>query len=254
MKMRRFSTLLTVMLALAFALCACARSADTESAQESSALGQGSSALGQGSSALGQEGPALDQESPTYDQESPTLGQGSLTLEEYLEKGGEEWFLTGKKEYPVQAMMVSKETSFHNDLEEVDYTVTDDGVTVVLKGTVGEMWASKLPSVQSSYTKPGGDAIADTDFAEKDVFIDIVSIPAPGSCYAMFVPNKVSVKVETAWGDVLHANHPNADHGDGDYIVCRAGEDGEPDLSDVWVVNGLVFPKTYDARGSTTAR
>lgn len=218
MKMKRLSTLLTVMLVLACVLWGCAGSAKSQLVQESS-----------------------------------TLDQETLTLNEYLEMGGEEWFLTGKKEYPVQAMMVSKETSFRNDLEGFDYTVTDDGITVILKATLGEMWASKLPSVQFSYTKPGGDEIDATDFAERDVFIDIVSIPAPGSCYAMFVPNEVSVKVETAWGDVLHANHPNAEHGNGDYIVCRAGEDGEPDLSDVWVVNGLVFPETYDARDSATA-
>ena len=24
------------------------------------------------------------------------------------------------------------------------------------------------------------------------------------------------------------------------------GEDGQPDLTDVWVVNGAVFPSTYD--------
>ena len=54
--------------------------------------------------------------------------QIAMTLDEYLERGGEDWFLTGKKQYAVQAMMVSKETSFHNELEVVDYTVMDDGV------------------------------------------------------------------------------------------------------------------------------
>ena len=172
--------------------------------------------------------------------------QESLTLEEYLEQGGEKWFLTGKKEHPAQAMMVSKETAFHNYLEGNDYTVTDDGVTVVLKGVVGELWTSKLSSVQSAYTKPDGSKIVEEDFAERDTFIDIVSIPSPGSRYAMFVPRDTSVMVETASGDVLHANHSDAEHGDGDYLVCRTGEDGEPDLSDVWVVNGVVFPETYD--------
>lgn len=62
----------------------------------------------------------------------------------------------------------------------------------------------------------------------------------------MFVPLSVSVTLETAWGDVLHTNLPNAPHGDGDYLVCRVGEDGEPDLSDVWVVDGAVFPEYYD--------
>ena len=82
--------------------------------------------------------------------------QTVLTLEEYLAQGRETWFLTGKKEYTVQAEMVSGETSFHNELEVVDYTVTDDGITVILKGVFGEMWTSKLPKVISTYTKPEG--------------------------------------------------------------------------------------------------
>ena len=71
-------------------------------------------------------------------QNDPSV-QKEISLEEHLKKTDEEWFLTGKKEYQVKAMMVSKETSFHNEYEDVDYTVTDDGETVILKGVVGEM-------------------------------------------------------------------------------------------------------------------
>lgn len=170
----------------------------------------------------------------------------NMTLEDYLKKSGEKWFLTGKKKYSVQAMMVSKETSFHNELEVTDYTVTDDGVTVILKGTVGEIWTSKLPKVISTYTKPDGSEISEKDFAQKDVFIDLITIPAVDSNYAMFVPNTISVTVETAWGDILHTNLPNAPHGNGDFLICRAGENNEPDLSDVWVLNGVQFPIKYN--------
>ena len=173
-------------------------------------------------------------------------GQEVMTLDEYLKKGDEEWFRTGKNEYTVQAMMVSKETSFHNDLEVVDYTVTDDGVTVVLKGTSDELWATKLSKVIATYTKPDGSEISEADFAEKDTFIDLVTIPDPDANFAMFVPNTISVTVETAWGNVLHTNLPNAPHGDGDFLVCRVGEDGKPDLSDVWGLNGVQFLKNYD--------
>ena len=173
--------------------------------------------------------------------------QVSMTFDEYLEQGGEDWFLTGKRQYAVQAMMVSQETSFHNELEVVDYTVTDDGVTVILKGSFDEMWATKLSKVISTYTKPDGSEIHEADFAEKDVWIDIVTIPSPDAYYAMYVPLNVSVTVETAWGDVLHTNLPNAPHGEGDYLVCWAGENGAPDLSDVWVLNGVVFPEYYDS-------
>ena len=142
--------------------------------------------------------------------------------------------------------MVSKDTSFHNELEVVDYTATDDGVTVVLKGTAGEMWTSKLPKVISTYTKPDGSEITEADFAEKDSFIDLKTKAAADTNFAMHVPTDISVTVETAWGDVLHTNLPNAPHGEGDFLVCRVGEDGEPDLSDVWVLNGVIFPENYD--------
>ena len=173
-------------------------------------------------------------------------GQIDMSLEEYLEQGGEKWFLTGKREYTVQAMMVLKETSFHNELEVTDYTVNDDGFTVILKGAVGEMWTSKLPKVISTYTRPDGSALSEEDFAVRDKYIDILARPEPVAYYAMHVPLRISVTVKTAWGDVLHSNLPNAQHGQGDYLVCRANESGEPDLSDVWILNGAVFPKYYE--------
>ena len=172
--------------------------------------------------------------------------QVSMTLADYLARGEEAWFLTGKKEYGVQAMMVSRETRFRNELEVTDYTITDDGTTVILKGCFGEMWAAKLPRVISTYRKPDGGALCETDFSKKDSWVDLITTPEPDAYYAMYVPLTVSVTVETAWGDVLHTNLPNAPHGDGDYLVCRAGKDGQPDLSDVWVLNGMVFPAYYD--------
>ena len=175
-----------------------------------------------------------------------TPEQISMTFEAYLKQGEEAWFLTGKNAYSVQAMMVSKETSFHNELEVTDYTVTDDGVAVILKGIFGEMWATKLSKVISTYTKPDGSALSEADFAKKDTWIEIVTKPEPDAYYALYVPLDISVTVETAWGDVLHTNLPNAPHGEGDYLVCRVGEDGKPDLSDVWVLNGMVFPEYYD--------
>ena len=174
------------------------------------------------------------------------LVQTSLTLEEYLDAPAYGWFSTGKTEYTIQGMMVSKETSFHNPLEVTDYTVTDDGVSVILKGTAGEQWVSKLEKVMATYTKADGSPLTAEDFAEKDVFIDLKTKAEPDTNLAMFVPADISVTVNTAWGDVLHTNLPNAPHGAGDCLVCRPNEDGTPDLSDVWVVNGEIFSSTYD--------
>ena len=173
-------------------------------------------------------------------------GQTVIAFQEYTGMEYETWFLTGKKEYTVQAMMVSKDTSFHNELEVTDYTVKNDGETVILKGCLGEMWASKLSKVADTYTKADGTAVSREDFVIKDRFIDLKTKAEPEEYYAMHVPLTFSVTVETAWGDVLHTNLPNAPHGRGDYLVCRRGGDGEPDLSDVWILNGVLFPEYYD--------
>ncbi len=172
--------------------------------------------------------------------------QKSMSLDEYLSETNENWFLTGKNKYTVQAMMVSKEMTFHNDLEVVDLVAGDDGETVVLKGTRDEIWTSPLSQVIARYTKPDGSKLCKEDFADKDEYIDIVTIPTRDAYYAMHVPKDITVIVETAQGDVLHTNLPNASHGEGDYLICTIGEDGGPDLSDVWVLNGLIFPDCYD--------
>ena len=172
--------------------------------------------------------------------------QKNMSISEYLSVTNENWFLTGKNKYTVQAMMVSNEMTFHNDLEVVDLVATDDGETVVLKGTREEIWTSPLPQVIARYTKPDGSEICKEDFANKDEFIDIVTIPTKDTYYAMHVPENISVTVETARGDVLHTNLSNAPHGEGDYLICTIGEDGAPNLSDIWVLNGLIFPDCYD--------
>ena len=156
--------------------------------------------------------------------------QQEVTLADYLAGETQTWFVTGKTDYTVEAMMVSVETSFHNDLEVTDYTATDDGVSVVLRGTVGEQWVSKLSKVMTTYTLPDGSPVTEETFAVKDTFVTLRTISALGTNFAMYVPLDVSVTVETAWGDVLHTNLDNAPHGQGDFLVCRVGEDGQPDL------------------------
>lgn len=169
-----------------------------------------------------------------------------LPGEDYIKAHADDFFLTGKTEYTIQGMMVSKETSFHNDLENVDYTAVDDGESVVLRGTVGEQWVTKLSKVLETYTKSDGTALRAEDFtASKDTFLDLRTKAEPDTNFACFVPADVRLTVNTAWGDVLHVNDPSAEHGYGDYLVCP-NKDGKPDFSDVWVVNGAIFANTYD--------
>ena len=193
--------------------------------------------------------------SPTGTAQRSELAQllmnfGALSFESpaeaYIQAHADDFFLTGKTEYTIQGMMVSKETSFHNELENVDYTATDDGESVVLKGTVGEQWVTKQSKGQETDTTAGGTALTAEDFTgSKDTFIDLKTKAEPDTNFACFVPADVRLTVNTAWGDVLHVNDPSSEHGYGDYLVCP-NKDGAPDFSDVWVVNGAVFPNTYD--------
>ena len=104
-----------------------------------------------------------------------------------------------------------------------------------------------------TYTKADGSALTAEDFVA-DTYIDLQTKAEPDTNYAMFIPADIQVIVETAWGDVLTANRPEVPHGDGDYLVCSVTEDGEPDLTDVWVINGATFPDTYDMTNAETTR
>jgi hypothetical protein len=61
------------------------------------------------------------------------------------------------------------------------------------------------------------------------------------------IPVNLVFQIPTSWGDVLTVNAPGIPHGRGDFIVC-ADAGGYPNLNDRWVVNGEVFPSTYDMR------
>lgn len=175
----------------------------------------------------------------------PVFASDAISLSDYLASSEYSWFLTGKTEYSIQAKMVSAPTDVYNPLEDVSYTAEPNGEDVILKGTSGEEWVTPLEKVMRTYTLPDGSAIESTDFIP-DEYIEIRTISELGTNLAMFIPVDTVVIVETAWGDVLTANNPLVVHGEGDYLVCRPAEDGSPDLSDVWVVNGATFPDTYD--------
>lgn len=171
---------------------------------------------------------------------------GKVSSDTFLAAPGmADWFATGKTAYTIQGMTVSKETAVHNDLEDADYTA-QPGTDVVLTGTAEEQWVTPLEKVLKTYTKADGSALTAEDF-KADAAVALTAIPGTGN-FACFVPKAIQVEVQTAWGDVLQANRDGVPHGDGDYLVCSAGKDGKPDLTDVWVVNGEIFAKTYQTK------
>ncbi len=93
--------------------------------------------------------------------------------------------------------------------------------------------------------KSDGSQVEIEDFI-LDSFIKLKTQAKGMSNFALHLPLNYLVEVQTSRGDVLYANRPEVPHGNGDYLLCRKGEDGKPDLSDVWVVNGKTFSKTHD--------
>lgn len=171
----------------------------------------------------------------------------SVTMESYIKEHKEDFFETMPKTYTMQVGISDKHREFHNPLEDANYSVEEGGV--ILKGTAGEMWTTKLENALKKYKLPDGSPLTEETLKKnKGMF---VSVKVEGGNkpvnFAMPVPKDISFTVHTSWAD-LTINKPGADHGNGDYLVCRKGSDGKPDLSDVWVVNGKTFGKTYNTR------
>ncbi len=120
-------------------------------------------------------------------------------MTEYIAEHEGEFFLTGKISYTIQDKMVSEDTYVYNELEDVEYTASDDGISVVLKGTAGEEWVAKLEKVLSTYTKPDGTALTEEDFtANKDTYIDITTTANPDTNFACYVPADTAVEIQTS--------------------------------------------------------
>jgi hypothetical protein len=159
------------------------------------------------------------------------------------------FFPTRKLAYKIHGMMVSRAFPFTNVLEGNDYVAMPNGSDVVMKGTIGEFWRTPLEKVITTYTKEDGTPLHLSDFIS-DEYIPMLAKESEGY-FACFVPQEYLFEIQTAWGDVLIGNRPEVPHGEGDYILCRAGSDNTPDFSDVWIVNGAVFPSTYDMNQHT---
>ena len=176
----------------------------------------------------------------TEEQDNQVNTQKMITISDINKEDFKE---TAKVSYVIEGKMVSKPEEVTNVLEGTSYDVNPDE-DVILKGTVDELWVTPLEKVLDTYSKEDGSKLTKEDFVA-DEFIKLKTQPGK-TVFAAFVPVDTQVEINTAWGDKLIANRPEVEHGKGDYIVCAADEDGEPNFEDAWVVNGNVFETTYD--------
>ena len=139
--------------------------------------------------------------------------------------------------------------------QKLIYTVCD-GQDFVLAGTQGEMWTIAPQKLAQKYVflKGGQPAqINDQTLKErsKNGCMDwtlVRTVPDNSEAFACFIPVNQKGQLQTSWGSVLNFNDPGSSHGKGDFIIAgNAG--GQPNLNDIYVVNGAVFGATYNNQG-----
>ena len=169
---------------------------------------------------------------------------------EYMMQHPENWRLTQKVSYEIWAREAPVGTKVYNALEDADYK-TDSEKCVVLSGTRGEQWPVTPAKLAKTYRNPDGSDIQPSDLQsqENDGWMKVRTV-ADGkpTVFAIQMPSEIrDFPIATSWGEILYANSSKSEgHGSGDYILAEIGEDGQPNLQDMRVVNHDVFCDTYD--------
>lgn len=143
-------------------------------------------------------------------------------------------------------------TKIHNKLEGTDYVVSDNA-QFVLSGFAGEQWVIKGDKLAAGYTLLDGSEInASSVKFDKNNCWDWHKVRAKSSTdvvCACFLPQNryTNFPVVRSYGTLV-ANNPAVGHGLGDFLVAPV-VNGNPNIQEARVVNGLIFALTYDLRG-----
>ena len=161
------------------------------------------------------------------------------------------WKKTHKKSYEIYVCKPYIGCKCYNFLEGTEYN-TNIHNPFIMSGTVGENWTIGLPDLKASYMFADGTPITEETVASRcDAtgqmdWVKIKTYPSwknNKTLLAIQVPKEIhSIPVRDIWGNVLIANRPGVKHGLGDFLVS----DGEGCIHVPRVVNGEVFPATYD--------
>lgn len=161
------------------------------------------------------------------------------------------WKRTHKKSYDVYMCRPLPGTQCTNKLEGSRY-ITDKNKQFIISGTAGETWAIDVNKLAKTYTFADGTPIMPDTLRAKcksSGQIEWVKLSTRTDTtpnWAFHLPKSIqNFPVKTSWGDTLYANRTGVGHLKGDFIVC-ADAGGHPNFNDTWVVNGEIFPKTYD--------
>ncbi len=185
---------------------------------------------------------------------------------EILNKNGNEisgkWIKCKKKSYVIEACKISESGKIFNPLERAEISVNKG--EILLKGLLGEMWVIGEDSFLAKYTDTDGkgmeslvekDSFDWTKVATKsnDAIYYALRISKERNCgiYGMKTAKSDDAKYINAKGEMfrtifeINSKNSISNHGCGDCIMCMCSHNGTPDFSDIWVVDGFVFDKTY---------
>lgn len=144
--------------------------------------------------------------------------------------------------YPEDFCMLDEgDKTFLNEHASI---VTEDQPIAVL-GTEDEIWLITEKRLLSVYETLNGKYINPDDLSIDWTEVRTKTSGLQPITWCLHIPVDESFDVVNPYGTKLTCNDGLCSHGDGDYIVCYGNENG-PDLAHIWVVNGNVFPKTYN--------
>lgn len=176
----------------------------------------------------------------------------------------EKWKHTRKKRYSVQVRLGINGEVLYNPLENRKYVVTKE-TPIVLIGVCGEKYAISIDYLKENFKRTNGSCITEDylrglkPFRYVKLFRNTDDVYKGGKTqytnYALFVRSAIyhNIPIKMNDGILVFANAEGIHHGKGDYLVCGV-KDCKPDFSNIKVVNGEVFAKTYSMIGLSKER
>jgi hypothetical protein len=161
---------------------------------------------------------------------------------------------TEQKQYIAYLSAPKKGTTVRNFVDGACYTVGEQGVSIIVSGTKGELYGISLHRALSEFCLPDGSSLhlyLKRTFSDKPLLFDwlkVKSIPVVTRFHTLFVPESQKFKFASPSGKVFEVNRLGFDHEGGDFILC-SDVGGKPNFGDRWVVSGLLFRNLYTMRG-----
>lgn len=173
-----------------------------------------------------------------------------------------DWIKCKKVSYVIEACKVAENMKIYSPLECSEVFVQKG--EILMRGLLGEPWVigkekflSRYTSVEgeslnSLMTKESFDWIKVATKASDDVYFAL-RIPKTKECgiYGMKTDNKDEALYFNENGEMfrtvfaINSKNSISNHGNGDCLMCMSINGETPDYSDIWVVDGFLFDKTY---------